>query len=418
MDRPLTTARKRGNRLRSYAKWGGLLLAFAAAVLLVRYLLRPTAAADRMRVETVERGTVANTVTATGLVVAAFEEQINAPVTTQIRRVFLTAGAEVAAGEVILELDREFVQLELEGKRDQLALRKNKVSLLALEYDRDLRELTFDTDIKSLELEAAEAELADARRLLEIGGTTQEDVERAALQVNINRLQRDKLKNERDYRRASLDDRRRNLELEVNMEEKEVSRLARKLRETELRAPRAGVVTWVNESIGQSVTEGTPLARVADLGRYRLEGSCSDRYADRVSVGLPVEVRLPEHRLRGTIVSVLPEVKDNTLKFLVELDEPSHEALRPNLRTELTVEVGRSENVLRVKNGPVFRGGVSQPLFVMDAGGRAVRTQVGLGMRNGEYIEITSGVRAGDRVIVSDTQDFEHLSSFTLEKKN
>lgn len=415
MDRSINSKELNRKKRLGYFKYFLIVLLAVAAVMALRYFLSTSADRNQLRIETVSRGDIKNTVTATGLVVAAFEEQLNAPVATTIKEVLLPTGTEVKAGDVILTLDEEYVQLQLNGRRDQLALRKNNVDLLKLEYDRDLKDLEYDGDIKKLQLSSAEAQLADAKRLLEIGGATQEDVERAELNVEIIRLELDKLVNQLNYSKNSLDGRRRNLELEVGMEEKEVAQLSRKLRETEVRAPRAGVVTWTNETIGEQVSEGAPLVRIADLGRFRLEGSCSDRYAGQVEVGLAVDIRVGKQRLPGTISTILPEVENNTLRFLVEFEDPSHPALRPNLRTEFDIVIGEKPNVLRVKNGSVFRGGIRQELFIVRDDQVAVRQEVGLGMRNGDWIELTSGVAAGDRIIISDTKDYEHLSSFKLE---
>ena len=415
MDRTINTKEINRRRRNQILKW---LLIGAGALVAIWFgmkLLRPSADEDTLRFATVERGEVVNTINATATVLPAFEEQINAPVATTIDEVMLTAGTEVAAGEVLMKLDRDYVQLQLDGRRDQLAVRENSIGLLNLEYERDLKELTYNAEIRKLELAAARAELADARRLLEVGGATQEEVEAAELAVRISELESQKLDNQLNYARNSLAGRKRALQLEVGMEEKEVSQLSRRLRETEVRAPRAGVVTWVNENIGQQVTEGTALARVADLGRYRVEASASDRYADQLTVGLPVELRINNNRLKGTIAAILPEVSENLVTFRVDLEDPSHADLRPNLRTELYVITNRIEDALRVKNGPVFRGGRSQSVFVLN-GQDATRRNVDLGMRNGDYVQITGGLQAGDRIIISDPESLENVSSFKLEE--
>lgn len=413
MDRKIdqaTIGKKRSGRI---VKWVVIALAALAAGYFGLRLLRPTADEDKLRFAVVERGTVDNTINATALILPAFEEQVNAPVSTTIDEVLLTTGTEVKAGDLLLKLDRDYVGLQLDGRRDQLALKQNNIGLLQLEYQRDLKELGYNAEIKKLELAAAEARLADARRLLKIGGATEEEVEEADLAVKIIRLEADKLDNQLGYSRNSLAGRERALQLEVGMEEKEVQQLSRKLRETEVRAPRAGVITWVNENLGQRVEEGAPLARIANLGRYKIEASCSDRYAQQLAIGLPVELRLARARLKGTVTDILPEVTGNTITFRVVLEEPSNDNLRPNLRAELNVITDQRENVLRVRNGPAFRGGVLQSVFVV-RGNEVIRTEVGTGLRNGDYVEITSGLQEGDRIVISDTEELERMSSFQL----
>ncbi len=415
MDRTIDRKDIRRKRRGKWLRWGLIALLVAVAGYWALRLLSPSADEDKLRFATVERGEVRNTVPATALILPAFEEQLNSPVATTISEVLLTAGKEVKAGDLLMRLDRDYVALQLEGRRDQLALKENNIGLLNLEYDRDLQRIRYDAEIKQLQLAAAEAQLTDARRLLKIGGATAEDVESAELNVRITELEANKLRNELSYSQNSLAGRKRQLQLEVGMEEKEVSQLSRRLRETEVRAPRAGVVTWVNESIGQQVTEGTPLARIANLGTYKVEGSCSDRFADRLAIGQPVEVRINNDRLGGRVTAILPEVTDNIMRFRVELENADSDLLRPNMRAELSVITDSKEDVLRVKAGPAFRGGRSQSVFVV-RGTEAERVTAGIGLRNGDFVEITEGLRAGDRIIISDTEELERVSAFTLKE--
>ncbi|MEL6276915.1 MAG: efflux RND transporter periplasmic adaptor subunit, partial [Bacteroidota bacterium] len=163
MDRPISTTQQKRNRRKKWLQYGLIAVAILALFWAFRYFLTPRATSNELRFATVEQGDIQNTITATGLVVPAFEEQLNAPVSTTIERVHLANGTQVKPGDLVLSLDQEYVQLELDGRHDQLALRKNNVDLLKLEYDRDIQELDYNTRIKSLELSSAEAQLADAQ---------------------------------------------------------------------------------------------------------------------------------------------------------------------------------------------------------------------------------------------------------------
>jgi HlyD family secretion protein len=380
----------------------------------LRALLAPSAAAADLRFATVERGPIENAVTASGIVTPSFEQQLNAPIATEIKEVLKRSGDRVEAGDLILRLDQEFIQLDVESRKSQLELKQNQIGLLQLELDRDLKELEYDDAIKGLEVASAVAKLADARRLEEIGGATAEEVEQAEVQLKILQFQKKKLENELQYRRASLAGRRLDVELEAKIEEKELREIQRKMGMTEVRAPSPGVITWVNESIGEQVGEGNPLVRLADLRSFHIEASCSDRYADRVKLGQPVRVRINGRDLRGEVSSILPSVENNTLAFLVNLEDPSDAQLRPNMRLDVYVITDRKEDALRVQRGPAFNGARRQGLFVI-RGDRAVRTEVSVGLSNGNFVEIQSDQLApGDRIVISDTEDYEHLSSIKL----
>jgi HlyD family secretion protein len=184
-----------------------------------------------------------------------------------------------------------------------------------------------------------------------------------------------------------------------------------------VRAPGPGVLTWVNEDIGRTVSAGQPLARIADLARYRVEANTSDRNASSVKTGTEVKVRIGDQLLTGTVSQVLPAVENNTVKFYVSLDEPAAPSLRPNLRVEVFLILDRRDNALRIKNGPAFTGGLVQEVFVVAENGRAVKRSVSLGLNNGDYIEITDGLSDGDKVIISDVESFKRLDEFTIKSK-
>jgi len=169
MDRPISQNEQNKGQRKQWLRWIIAALVLIALVYLLRYLLAPSVDADKFRFATVETGLIENAITANGLVIPASEQIITAPTASRIQKVLLTSGAEVEENDLILELDEEFVRLEYDQLNDQLKLRKNNVSRLSLEYDKNLRELELDDSIKGLQLSSLSAQLADMKRLKEIG---------------------------------------------------------------------------------------------------------------------------------------------------------------------------------------------------------------------------------------------------------
>lgn len=415
MDRQIDEQKIKKARRRSWGRIVFIVLLLAAGLWAFRTYLQTSAKTSDFRLANVERGALESTISATGRVIPSFEQQINAPIATDITKIHLRTGTQVEAGDLIMELNKSFIELDVAARRSRLDLRRNSIDLLQLELDRDLQELEYSDQIKALEVDAATAELADARRLEKIGGATAEEVEQAATRLDILKLEKAKLENELNYRSKSLAGRRREVVLEANIEEQELREMVDRMALTEVRAPGPGVITWVNENIGEQVPEGNPLVRVADLRSFQIEGSCSDRYADRIAVGQPVRIRLNDEQINGQIINILPAVANNTVEFVVSIDQPDHPHLRPNMRLEIYVVTDRKAEVLKVRQGPVFKGGLRQPIFVL-RGNEAIKTEVRTGISNGEDIELlTDELQVGDRIIISDTRDYEHLNSIKLE---
>lgn len=414
MDSPISQSHQNQARRRTITRIILIVFAFGMFAWLFQYFLRPSAEINSFRFAVVEEGEVENAVSTTGLVVPAYEQLLTSPITSRLDKVFHRAGTSVKTGELILALDEAFIRLQYEQLGDELELRKTNVTSLKLTYDKDLRDLELRDQIKALQLSRLEAQLADARQLHAVGGTANEEVKQAELALQIARLEKSQLENELAYRKESLASDRRKLELEVQIQEKRLAELAKKLNETSLRAPSDGVITWINENIGKNITEGEALVRLSNLSGFRIEGTGSDMYADRIRAGLPVKVKINREVLTGLITSISPAVEQNTLQFQVVLDDPSADALRPNMQVEVYVITDRKEGAMRVVNGPAFSGAKEQDIFVVE-GDFARKRRVKVGLNNLEYVELQGDIRVGEKIILSDMRDYAHLDQIKLK---
>lgn len=413
MDQPISSHHQRTTRIKRLLLFGGVILALALLTWAVRSWLKPSADVAKFRFATVERGPVESAITANGRVIPAYEELLPAPITARLKQVLLRAGARVRPGDAILVLDEEYVRLQYEQLKDELDLRKNNVTSLKLTFDKDLRDLELRDQIKALQVTRLEAQLADAQQLQAVGGAPREEVRQAELALHIARLEKLQLANELEYRKAALNSDKRKLELEVQIQEKKLAELTRKLRETTVSAPVEGVITWVSEDIGKNIPEGEALVRLANLTGFRIEGTVADLYADRVQTGLPVRVRINDDYLDGEIVSVAPAVADNTLKFQVRLKDPSAAALRPAMQVELFIVTDQKEDALRVVNGPAFTGARVQDLFVVE-GNMARKRSLRIGLNNVHFVELNGPIQPGERIIISDMRTYSHLNEIQL----
>ena len=380
----------------------------------LRSSLETSIEATRIRTATAGVGPVENTLTASGEIIPAYEQVLTSPIRASIRQVLLTPGTRVRPGQPILDLDKSLTLIEYEKLKDQLALKRNGIDQLRMRLNKDLYDAEVNDQIKLLNINKLRAELEDARRLLKVGGQTPEDVTRAENALKIAQLEKKQLENGLAYNRQSMGASLRESQLQAQIEEKNLKELEHKLKQADIVADRAGVLTWVNENIGSAVNEGEMLAKLADLGSFRLEGSCSDVYADQVKTGLPVIVKLNETSLRGVITQVKPAVKDGVIQFAVQLDDARNASLRPNMKVDVYVVTQRSGQAVRVANGPAFKGKRRQSLFVLKDG-VGHRREVEIGLSNFDFVEIKSGIQPGEQVIITDLSEYEHLDQITID---
>ncbi|WP_040005803.1 efflux RND transporter periplasmic adaptor subunit [Fibrisoma limi] len=413
MDRELAPEITRQKRTKSIVIVTLGIVGVVAVLALLRTYLSTSVEASKIRTTVAQIGPVENTLNATGEVIPAFEQVIVSPIQASVQRVLLTPGTRVKPGQPIMELDKSLSLIELERLKDKLALKRNGIEQLRLRLNKEFYDADIKDKIKSLNINRLRANVEDTRRLLKAGGSTQEDVTKAENELRIAELEKKQLENDLTYSRQSMGASLKESELQAQIEAKNLQELEQKLRQADILADRPGVLTWVNDRIGAAVNTGDLLAKLADLGSFRIDGSCSDMYADQVKVGLPVIVKINETSLRGTITQVKPSVQNNVVQFAIQLDDNRHTSLRPNMKVEVFIVTTRVGKAVRVANGPAFKGKRRQYVYVLNKG-VAERRDVEIGLTNFDWVEIRSGIQPGEQVIITDLSQYENSETLTI----
>jgi HlyD family secretion protein len=259
-----------------------------------------------------------------------------------------------------------------------------------------------------------EADVENAKRLYKAGGGTKEDVDKAELDLKVAILEKQQLENEIKNKQQTMRLEIKEAELAADIEENDLHELERKLQQANIVATRAGVVTWVNKNIGASIHQGESIARIADLSSFKVTGSISDNYLDQLHKGMSAIIRINETDIRGTVVNVYPSVQDGIVSFDVQLDEQNNKLLRPNLKVDVYLVTATHNNIMRVANGPAFKGASTQDIFIVKDG-KAEKRAVHLGMTNFDYVEIKDNVKPGDVIITSDMKDYKNSKEVVIK---
>lgn len=413
MDRQLPTDLIRKRRARAVAGVAASVLVLLAGVWALRAAISPSLDRSRIRTSIAELGPVDATVSASGTVVPEYEQVITSPIASTVIAVLHRAGDTIKTGESILGLDTESLALSLQEHKDELAMQQNRKRQLMLEAEQKKIDLQSSYEIKQLQTQFAGAQYNRIKHLHDIGGTTQEELDRASLQADIAQRELEHLKRQVDNQQASLQSELRSVDLEISVRRGRVTQTGRQLELAEIRAQRNGVVTWVNDNLGSSVGPGEVVARIADLDSYKIEARISDVHADKLTVGGPVMLRIGRKEMTGRINSIHPAVESGIAVFDVELETAESMQLRPNLRADVFVITSRADNVVRVKNGPFYSGVADQRVFVI-RGDKALARKVDIGASNIDWVELRGDVAPGEEVVISDMRKYEHLEEIAV----
>jgi len=392
---------------------GALILFLILATWTLRASLRSSLKRSAITISVVEKGTIENTINASGEVLPEFEEIITSPINASIQKVGLDAGSPVKAGQSILTLDKAATEIACEKLKFQLESKHNSIGKLKLELDKSFYDLQSNNNIKQLRINSLQASVENAKRLFKAGGGTREDIEQAELNLQVALLEKKQLENEITSKQQTMRVEMRESEIDAEIQQNDLSDLERKLRLANIVASRAGVVTWVNKNIGSAIKEGESLARIADLGSFKVVGSIADSYIDQLHNGMTAIIRINETQIRGRVVNIYPSVQNSIVSFDVQLNERNHKLFRPNMKVDVFLVTSTGNDVLRVANGPAFKGPPVQDIFVVGQG-KAYRRTVHIGMTSFDWVEIRDHVQAGDSIITSDMNEYINAKEITI----
>ncbi|MBQ9498988.1 MAG: HlyD family efflux transporter periplasmic adaptor subunit [Bacteroidaceae bacterium] len=416
MDKVIPKEVLKKERNKRMIKWGCVGVAAVVGIALLMNMLQSRVNRKDITLSTVDEGTIEVSVTASGKVVPAFEEIINSPITTRIVEVYKRGGDSVDVGTPILKLDLQSTETAYQKLLDEEQMRRYQLEQLKVNNSTQLADLEMQVKVSAMKLNRMEMELRNERYLDSIGSGTTDKVRQAELAYNTGKLELEQMQmqlaNEREVKAADLKVR----QLEYSIFLKSLAEQKRMLEDAQIRSPRKAILTYINNQVGAQISQGQQVAIVSDLSHFKVDAEIADSYGDRVAAGGKAIVRVGSERLEGFISSVTPLSKNGMISFSVQLNDDSNSHLRSGLKTDVYVMNAVKEDVMLIANGPYYSMGRGEyELFVLTSDNKLEKRKVRLGDSNFEFVEVESGLKPGDQVVVSDMGDYRNRNSLKLK---
>lgn len=415
MDREIPKEVRDKERKKKFIKYGAIGVAAVVCIAVLISFMRSSVNRKDLVFSEVDNGTIEVSVSASGKVVPAFEEIINSPINTRIVEVYRKGGDSVDVGTPILKLDLQSTETEYKKLLDEEQMKRYQLEQLKVNNNTYLSDLSMQVKISAMKLNRMEVELRNERYLDSLGSGTTDKVRQAELNFNTGKLELEQLRqqyaNESKVKEADL----KVKELEFNIFSKSLAEMKRTLDDAQIRSPRKAILTYINNQVGARVAEGSQVAIISDLSHFKVEGEIADTYGDRVAAGGRAIVKIGNEKLEGTVSSVTPLSKNGVISFIVQLNEDNNKRLRSGLKTDVYVMNAVKEGVLRLANASYYVGRGEYELFVQDSKDEIVKRKVQLGDSNFEYVEVISGLKPGDKVVVSDMSSYKNKNKLKLK---
>jgi HlyD family secretion protein len=380
--------------------------------------LRPAApSVDKATVWTdeVKRGAMLREVHGLGVLVPEDIRWIPAQTDSRVDRIVIHPGAIVLPSSVILELSnpelrRDALDAEYELKAAQADLENLKVQVNSDLLNQRSVTATVRSDYEQAKLQH---EVDEKLRAQGLSAEVTEQLSKVKMEQLAIRLQieEDRIKNSVESSKARLMAQQSHVDQQRALYDLKRSQLDA----LHVRAGISGVLQVVPVEVGQQVSPGTNLARVADPKRLKAEIKIAETQARDVLIGQPATVDTRNGVVRGAVSRIDPSVQNGTVTVDVVMTEPLPLGSRPDLSVDGTIELENLKNVLYVGRPVHGQSDSTIGLFKLEEdGSEAVRVNVKLGKSSVNTIEVLQGLKIGDKVILSDMSSWDAVDRIRL----
>jgi len=371
-----------------------------------------SASTARLRIAEVKRGTLTRDVSVQGKVVAAVSPTLYARsagfVDLQIH-----AGDKVKKDDVLAVVDSP----ELTNKLKQEQATLDSLTLDVERANIDHRKLELGSkktlDQARIDRQTAAREVERTTKAFTAGALPELDVLRAKDALAKADLTVTNAEQDGQLERDSLAFELKTKRLALDRQKLLVDDVARQVDELKVRSPVDGQVGQLIVQQRANVAANAPILTVVDLSALEIEVQIPEVFAHDLTIGMPAEVRDNNGTYAGEVSAVSPEVVNSQVTGRVRFGDKKPVGLRQNQQLTTRILIDEHPNVLMVDRGPFVDTGAGRVAYVVH-GDVAERTAIQVGATSLNAVEIVSGLKEGDRIVISGTDEFKGAQRVAL----
>ena len=319
-----------------------------------------------------------------------------------VEKILIEEGSPVKAGDPILILNNDNLDLQILNSEAELAekeniLRNTQIQMEQQKLDVRQNELEYGTQVERLRraYEQQKALYEDKLIAREDYLKAEEDYRLALQKYN---LIRERSKQDSLYRGTQIDrmeESLENMQLNMQMIRKRKSNLI-------IKAPIDGELGLLDVVLGQSIAAGTKIGQINSVGTYKVEAQIDEHYIDRVIEGLSATFERQGETFSTVIRKVYPEVRDGKFKADFKFDGEQPDNIRSGQTYYLNLQLGQPEEAIIIPRGTFYQKTGGKWIYVVNKdGNKAVKREIRIGRQNPQYYEVLEGLEPGEKVITS-----------------
>ena len=357
---------------------------------------------DTLTVSTASMGEFNDYIRVSGRVQPMTTIQLSPQEGGMVQAILIEEGSTVKAGDPILVLSNDGLDLQILNAEAELAekeniLRNTQIQMEQQKLDVRQNELEYGTNVERLQraYEQQKALYEDKLIAKEDYLKAKEDYE---LSIKKYDLIRERSRQDSLYRGTQVDRMEESLEnmlLNMHMIRKRKDNLI-------VKAPIDGELGLLDVVLGQTIASGAKIGQINSVGTYKVEAQIDEHYIDRVVSGLEATFERQGETFSTVIRKVYPEVRDGKFKADFKFDGEQPDNIRAGQTYYLNLQLGQPEEAVIIPRGTFYQKTGGKWIYVVNKeGNKAVKREIRIRRQNPQYYEVLEGLEPGEKVITS-----------------
>ena len=410
MDRPIE--KKKGIALifskKALPYWfGGIMAAFIISLIFRDDASTLRVNGESLSISEVREGEFNDYIRLSGQVQPMTTIQVSPRESGIVEDILIEEGSKVQAGDIIIRLGNDDLDLEILNSEANLAEKENALRNTMIQMEQEKMQLSLNILELKTEVQRKERALKSQKRLFDDGLIGKEEYLRSEedyilfrkkLEVTIARAEQDSL-----YRNVQIKQMKESLEnMKLNMQ-----RIRMRKKHLEVKAPINGELGLLEVTLGESISSGRKIGQINALDSYKIEALIDEHYIDRVSAGLSATFERQNETFDAVIRKVYPEVRDGKFKADFRFSGEQPRNIRTGQTYYLNLQLAQPEKAILIHRGTFYQKTAGKWIYVVaPEGGKAVKREIRIGRQNPQFYEVLEGLEPGEKVITSGYDNF------------
>ncbi len=319
-----------------------------------------------------------------------------------VERILIEEGSPVKAGDAILVLSNDNLDMQILNAEADLAEKENiqRNTQISMEQQRlDVRQNVLEY---SIQVERLRRAYEQQKALYEDRLVAKEEYLKAEEDYRLAQqkydLIRERARQDSLYRSTQVDRMEESLEsMLLNMQ-----MIRRRKSNLVVKAPIDGELGLLDVVLGQSIASGTRIGQINSVGTYKVEAQIDEHYIDRVTEGLEATFERQNETYSTVIRKVYPEVREGKFKADFKFAGEQPDNIRSGQTYYLNLQLGQPEEAVIIPRGTFYQKTGGKWIYVVSKdGNKAVKREIRIGRQNPQYYEVLEGLEPGEKVITS-----------------